>query len=148
MRTHVCIFESSQLKGSYVGDLLYYQKGTNSAGTCLLPFFLLSTEEVPVLQWGRKHAKGGRSLLRPWTLHLQTSGSLRRINSLLIKPPEWGLLWLVAEWNPDDISYLFKCVFDILYIEHIFLSALGTVLGIIQWARQIRLFPPWNVEYS
>ena len=46
-RIHVYIFT---IEGSYTGDLLYCKKGTDSSSTRLLPFFLLSTEELPVLK--------------------------------------------------------------------------------------------------
>ena len=31
---HVCIFESSQIEGSYVGDLLYYQQSSFTLHPC------------------------------------------------------------------------------------------------------------------
>ena len=56
MQTHVCVFESSQLEGSYVGGLLYPQLNLPLTGS---PNFQQSLQHH--LQWMTSNIERGRT---------------------------------------------------------------------------------------
>ena len=60
MCTHVCIFESSKLEGSYVGDLLYSQQQKESTETWAHARLLVAESG---LVWDRRVEVSHRTLL-------------------------------------------------------------------------------------
>lgn len=79
------------LGGASRKELKIIKKGTDAAGSCLLPFFLLSTEEAPVLHWGRKWAKDGGA-----------GGQKEPVSVLPFAPPD---IWLSEK---NKIPYLWS----------------------------------------